>query len=460
VVTVQEFDIIVIGSGQAGGPLSHRLADRDWKVALIEREHLGGSCVNYGCTPTKRMLASAQVAQAARDGARYGVSTGKVEIDMGKVRELKEEIVQSWRNGQEHHTGSRPNITLFRGEAHFTGQKAVEVNGHQLKSDTVVINTGTSPLVLPIEGLTEIPYLTNRTILDLDAVPEHLLVVGGSYIGLEFGQMFRRFGSEVTVIEFAPSIVPREDEDVSQALREALEAEGMSFLVDHQATRVERGDSGQLELSVESRDGSNGTVLTGSHLLLAAGRKPNTDALNLSAAGVETGPGGFIPVNDLLETNVPGIYALGDVNGGPAFTHISYNDYQILLNNLTGQDEKSTAGRIVPYALFTEPELGRVGMTEREARASGRNIKVGKIPMSHVARAIEMQKTEGLMKVVIDADTDRILGAAVLGPAGAEVVQTLMALMMADAPWTLFYQATFIHPTLTEGFFGLMNSVG
>lgn len=455
---VKEFDIIIIGSGQAGGPLAHRLADRDWKVALIEREHLGGSCVNYGCTPTKRMVASARVAHVARRSADFGIETGQVRVDMPKVKALKDDIVQTWRSGQEQHTGSRPNITLIRGEASFTGPKTVEVDGETLKADKIAINTGTSPLVLPIEGIDAVPYLTNRSILDLEEVPEKLLVIGGSYIGLEFGQMFRRFGSEVEVIEFADAIVPREDRDVSEALQTALEKEGIRFQLAAKAGKVERDDSGKLSLTVTDRDGGAPRVVSGSHLLLAAGRKPNTEALNLAAAGIETDKG-YIPVDDSLETSVKGVYALGDVKGGPAFTHISYNDFQILLHNLTETETRSIAGRIVPYALFTDPELGRVGLTEREAREAGYRVKVGKIPMRNVARAIEKLETEGLMKVVIDAETERILGAAILGVDGGEVVQTLMALMMADAPWTLFKGAVFIHPTLTEGFFGLMNTV-
>jgi pyruvate/2-oxoglutarate dehydrogenase complex dihydrolipoamide dehydrogenase (E3) component len=458
----EQFDAIVIGSGQAGGPLSHRLADRDWKVALIEREHLGGSCVNYGCTPTKRMLASANVAHAARDGARYGVHAGDVHVDMKKIRELKDEIVTSWRGGQEKHTGSRPNITLFRGEGRFIDTHTVEVDGRRLSSDLVVINTGTRPLILPIPGLGDVPYLTNRDVMDLGEAPEHLLVVGGSYIGLEFGQMYRRFGSEVTVVEYADDIIGREDADVSEALRTALEAEGIRFHLASKATGVRQDDAGRVHLTIAPRDGGDGQELVGSHLLLAAGRQPNSDALDLAAAGVETDAAGYISVDAYLETNVPGIYALGDVNGGAAFTHISYQDFQIMLHNLTlgqGEERRSTEGRLIPYALFTEPELGRVGLCERDAREYGLDIKIGKIPMSHIARAIEMQKTDGLMKIVVDAKTDRILGAAVLGPSGGEVVQTLMALMMVDAPWTTFHQAMTIHPTVTEGFFGLMNSV-
>lgn len=457
---VERFDIIVIGSGQAGGPLSHRLADRDWKVALLEREHLGGSCVNYGCTPTKRMLASAGVAHSARDSARYGVHTGEVRVDMSEIRRLKDSIVESWRSGQEKHTGSRPNITLFRGEGSFVDARTVAVNGRRLTSDVIVINSGTRPLLLPIHGLEGVPFLTNRTVMDLERVPEHLLVIGGSYIGLEFGQMYRRFGSEVTVIEAEDDIVPREDEEVSAALREALEAEGIRFVLSSQAKAVRQDDAGRIHLQLSPYGGGEGRELVGSHLLLAAGRSPNSDALNLEAAGVGTDEAGFIPVNEYLETDVPGIFALGDVNGGPAFTHISYEDFQIMLHNLTSDGaRRSTAERIVPYALFTEPELGRVGLTEREARERGLDIEVGTIPMGHVARAIEMQRTEGLMKIVVDARTDRILGAAILGPSGGEVVQTLMALMMVDAPWTVFKGAMTIHPTITEGFFGLMNSV-
>ncbi len=455
---MKTYDAIIIGSGQAGGPLAHNLADQGWRVALLEREHLGGSCVNYGCTPTKRMIACAQAAQAARKAPQYGIYTGDIRVDLKKVVELKNEIVQQWRAGQEHHTGSRENITLYRGEGRFSSPHCVMVNGEELTAPHIFINTGTSPLVLPIEGIQDVPYLTNRNIMDLTEIPEHLIVIGGSYIGLEFGQMFRRFGSRVTIIEYEQHIIPREDEDVSDTLREALSKEGIEFLTGASAKKVEQDKAGKLTVIVEERDGSREKSLTGSHILLAAGRKPNSDALALENAGIET-VRGFIKVNEFLETNVPGVYALGDINGGPAFTHISYNDFQIVFHNLFHEEKKSIKNRIVPYALFTDPELGRVGLTEKEARATGKKIKVGKIPMSRVARAIERMETEGLMKVVIDADNDRILGAAILGPGGGEVVQTLMVLMMADASWKLLDGAVYIHPTLTEGFFALMKSV-
>ncbi len=450
------FDAIIIGSGQAGNPLAHRLADKGWTVGLIEREHLGGSCVNHGCTPTKTMLASAQVAYEARRGAELGVRVGGVTVDLPAVVARKKAIVLQWRQGQEKHTASRPNIALHRGAARFTGPHTVAVGDAQVTAEHIFINTGTSPLVLPIPGIDRVPFLTNRTIMDLTEVPEHLLVVGASYVGLEFGQMFRRFGSRVTIVEVADQIVPREDPDVATTLQQALESEGIAFLLDRQATRIE-GQDGDLRVSVKGGAGTE-RVLEASHVLLAAGRRPNTADLGLDAGGIEH-ERGWIKVNDRLETNVPGVYALGDVTGGPAFTHISYNDFQIIFHNLFNEAKLSTAGRIVPYALFTDPELGRVGMTEREARASGRRVLVGVIPLSYVARAIERGTTAGLMKVVIDADTEHILGAAVLSPSGGELVQTLMALMMANASWRLFYQAVYIHPTMTEGFFALMNSV-
>ncbi|MDP3773843.1 MAG: mercuric reductase [Gemmatimonadales bacterium] len=454
---MKTFQAIVIGSGQAGNPLAHRLADKGWTVALIEREHLGGSCINYGCTPTKTMLASAQIAHYARRAADFGVRVGPVTVDLATVVSRKNAIVQQWRSGQEKHAAKRPTITVFRGAAQFAAPHAVEVNGEQLTSEHIFINTGTTPLVPPIEGIESVPYLTNRSVMDLTEVPEHLVVVGGSYVGLEFGQMFRRFGSRVTIVEYADRIVPREDADVADALRAALESEGIAFLVPAEATKVERNAAG-IRVTVRDRRDSTSRGLDASHILLASGRRSNTDDLGLDAAGIATA-GGWVKVNEYLETNVPGVYALGDVTGGPAFTHISYNDFQIVFHNLFNDPKLTTAGRLVPYALFTDPELGRVGMTEKEARASGRSIKVGSIPMSRVARAIERNETAGLMKVVVDADTDRILGAAILGTGGGELVQTLMALMMADAPWTLFYRAVYIHPTTTEGFFALMDSV-
>lgn len=454
---MKTFQAIVIGSGQAGNPLAHQLADKGWTVALIEREHMGGTCINYGCTPTKTMLASAKIAHDARRAAEFGVSAGPVGVDLPAIVARKNTIVREWRQGLEQRAAQRPGITVFRGPARFTGPHTVAVNGDELTSDHVFINTGAGPFVPPIPGLDGLPYVTNRTILDLTTVPEHLIVLGGSYVGLEFGQMFRRFGSRVTVIERGEQIAPREDEDVARALREALEAEGITFLTGAEAWGAE-SVSGGVRLQLHSARADVPRTLDGSHLLVAVGRKPNTDGLGLDAAGIATRRG-WITVNEYLETSVPGVYALGDVTGGPAFTHISYNDFQIVCHNLFHEPKRSTAGRLVPYALFTDPELGRVGMTEREARATGRRVQVGNIPMSWVARAIERGETRGLMKVVVDAETERILGAAILGAGGGELVQTLMALMLAGASWKTFHQAVFIHPTMTEGFFALMNGV-
>lgn len=453
---MREFQAIVIGSGQAGNPLAHRLADKGWTVALVEREHMGGSCINYGCTPTKTMLASAQTAHDARRADELGVSVGPVTVNLPRVVERKNGLVLQWREGQEGHAAKRPGISVLRGSARFTGPHTVAVDGEELWAERIFVNTGTSPLVPPIEGLHAAPYLTNRTILDLTRLPDHLAVLGGSYVGLEFAQMFRRFGSQVTVIERAEQIVPHEDEDVARELRESLEREGLVFLTGGEVQAVSsRGAA--LQITLRERDGTQRTIDC-SHLLVAAGRTPNVEDLGLEAAGIAT-ERGWIKVDEYLETSVPGVYALGDVNGGPAFTHISYNDFQIVFHNLFSTPRRSTAGRVVPYALFTDPELGRVGMTEREARAAGRRVKVGSIPMRWVARAIERSETRGLMKIVVDADTEEILGAAILAQGGGEVVQTLMALMMAGASWKTFHQAVFIHPTMTEGFFALMNSV-
>ncbi len=454
---LQHHDAIVIGSGQAGNPLAHNLADKGWGVALIEREHLGGSCINYGCTPTKVMVSAARVAHVARNARRFGVATGEMTVDLAAIVARKNNLVTQWRAGQESHAANRATLRLVRGEARFTSPRTVTVGDEELTAERIFINTGSNPRVLPIEGIDSVPCFTNRNIMDLEAVPEHLVIIGASYIGLEFGQMFRRFGSAVSVIEFMGQIVPREDADVAEALQEILEGEGIAFHLGAEA-RLVAADGNGVAVTLRDRSTGDETVVRGSHLLVAAGRKPNTAALDPEAAGIETNRG-WIVVNDRLETSVPGIWALGDVTGGPAFTHISYNDFQIVFHNLFHEDKLSTAGRLVPYALFTDPELGRVGITEQGARDSGRPYKVAKIPMAWVARAVESGETAGLMKVIIDGESDRILGAAILGAGGSDLVQNLMGLMMAGAPWTLYRQAMFIHPTYTEGFFTLFDNV-
>ena len=454
---MKTYDAIVVGSGQGGVPLATNLADQGWRVALIEKGQLGGSCINYGCTPTKSMVSSARIAQAARRAPEFGIHPGKVEVNMAEIVARKNEIVKSFRSGIEERVASDPNLTLYRGEAKFTGPHEIAVNGEMLASDKIFINTGTRPRIVPIPGLDQVAYLTNRNIMELDEVPAHLIALGGNYLGLEFGQMFRRFGSEVTVVELNDQIVPREDAEVSASLKEALEEEGMNFHLGSRTTKIAKTADG-VAVTVEKKDGTSET-LTGSHLLVCIGQTPNSDDLGLDQAGIETDQAGFIKHNGKLETNVPGVWVLGDVKGGPAFTHVSYDDYLVIYDNLLNGKNRTIDNRVVPYALYTEPELGRVGLSEQEARKAGYRLKIGSVPMAYVARAIERGETNGLMKIVINADNDGILGAAILGPDGGELVQILMALMMADAPWTLFQNAMFIHPTLAEGFFSLIANV-
>jgi pyruvate/2-oxoglutarate dehydrogenase complex dihydrolipoamide dehydrogenase (E3) component len=454
---LKSFDAIVIGSGQGGVPLATNFAKLGWRVALIEEGQLGGSCINYGCTPTKTMIASARIADAVRRGPQFGVHAGEARIDMAEIVARKNEISGAFRSGIEHRVKNNPNIALYRGRGRFTGPHTVAVNGETLTSDKIFINTGTRPRILPIPGLDQVPYLTNRNIMDLDRVPSSLIALGGNYLGLEFGQLFQRLGSEVTVVELGDQIVPREDAEVSQSLKEALEEEGMNFRLGARTTKIAKTQDG-VEVTIEKKDGT-GETLQGSHLLVAIGQTPNTDDLGLDKAGVETDQAGFIRHNGKLETNVPGVWVLGDVKGGPAFTHVAYDDYLVLTDNLVNGKNRTIDNRMVPYALYTDPELGRIGLSEREARAKGYRLKIGSVPMAHVARAIERGETKGLMKIVVNADNDRILGATILGPEGGELVQILMALMMADAPWTLFKDAMFIHPTLAEGFFSLMADV-
>ena len=451
-----KYDAIIIGSGQAGNPLSESLTDQGLKVALIEKAHLGGTCINTGCTPTKTMVASAQVAYYARNAARWGVHTGEVRVDLPKIIARKDAIVRSFRSGHERKVESRDNLHLYRGHARFLGPRQVAVGAEVLESERTFINTGTRTDVPRLAGLDQVNYLTNATLMEVKDLPEHLLVLGGGYIGLEFGQMFLRFGSRVTVVHRGSEILTREDSDVAGELQKALVAEGMQFVLNARTTRVTKAD-GRIALSVEAGNGSQ--TLTGSHLLIATGRRPNTDDLGLDKAGVQTDPRGYIQVNGRMETNVPGIWALGDVKGGPAFTHISYDDYQIVYGNLFEGKNLTTENRPVPYSVFTDPQLGRVGMTEKEARATGRTLKIGKVPMSWVARAIERDETAGLMKLVVDAETDRILGAAILATEGGELIQILGAVMLAGAPYTLLKGAIYIHPTLAEGFFALMDDV-
>jgi pyruvate/2-oxoglutarate dehydrogenase complex dihydrolipoamide dehydrogenase (E3) component len=451
-----KFDAIVIGSGQAGKPLSYALADRGWKIAFFERAELGGSCINTGCTPTKTMVASAQVARYARDAARWGVLANNVSVDLPAVVARQNKVVQNFRDSIQKRISDRPSIRLVRAHARFSGPHQVEAGGETFESEKIFIDTGTRPEIPKIAGIDSVPFLTNESIIQLQELPKHLLVMGGGYIGLEFGQMFRRFGSRVTIIHRSERILRNEDPDIAEILQKALEAEGIEFALGAKITRIEnRG--GELALTIESKQGVQ--TLLGSHLLVATGRQPNTNDLGLEKAGVETDARGYIKVNGRMETSVPGIWAMGDVKGGPAFTHISYNDYQIVYANLIEGKNLTIENRYLPYALFTDPPLGRVGITEQVARASGRKFKMGTYPMTSVARAIERDETAGLMKIIVDGENDQILGASILGSEGGETVQILGAMILAKAPYTVLKGAVYIHPTLAEGFFGLMESV-
>ena len=451
-----KYDAIIVGSGQAGNPFVYRLADLGWSVALIEKKYLGGTCINVGCTPTKTMVHRAQVAHYARDAARWGVNASNVSVDLAKIVAQKDEVVFSFRGNLQRQVDKRSKLRLYRGQASFVAPHQLKVGDDLLESEKIFINTGGRPNIPAIPGLDTVLYLTNETIMQLTAVPEHLLILGGGYIGLEFGQMFRRFGSRVTVLHTGKQIVPREDPEIAAELQKALEAEGIQFLLNTRTTSVENKNSA-ITLSFESPAGA--TRVTGSHLLIATGRGPNTDSLALDKAGIETDKHGFIKVNGRLETNVPGVWALGDCKGGPAFTHISYNDFQIVYGNLIEGKNLTIENRLVPYCVFTDPQLGGVGLTEAEARAKGFKLKIGRCPMTYVARAIERGETAGLMKLVVDASNDRILGASILASEGGELVQILGTLMLANQPYTLLKGAIYIHPTLAEGFFSLMEDV-
>ncbi len=450
------YDAIIIGSGQGGNPLAQALAKLGQHVALIESDQLGGTCVNTGCTPTKTMVASAQVAHYARNAGRWGVRAGDVEVDLPAVLKRKNERVTASRSGWEKSVNGDKEPQWLRGRARFIGPKRVQIGEKILEAERIFLDTGCVPSIPSLDGLSGVPYLTNVSIMELEQLPEHLLVLGGGYVGLEFAQMFRRFGSKVTVIHHDRQILPREDEDVAVALQQAIEAEGVKFHLDSRATKVQ-SDAGKIELTMEKKNGRE--AVTGSHLLVAVGRKPQTKDLALEKTDVEIDGKGFIVINDRLETTAPGIWAIGDVTGGPAFTHISYNDFQIIYGNLYEGKSLSTKTRIVPYAVFTDPALGRVGVTEKEARQKGLKLKIGKVPMSRVARALERDETAGLMKVVVDAGTDKVLGAAILSTEGGETVQIFSTLILADQPYTLLKGAIYIHPTLAEGLFTLLDSV-
>jgi pyruvate/2-oxoglutarate dehydrogenase complex dihydrolipoamide dehydrogenase (E3) component len=451
-VTSREFDAIVIGSGQAGTPLSVALAQAGRRTALIEREHVGGTCINEGCTPTKTMVASGRVAYLTRRAADYGVHTGRVSIDFRKVRQRKRGIVNSFRNGSQSRIEQTANLELIFGDASFARPKSIVVRSRDgtqrlASGKHVFINTGTRASRPQLDGLDSVPFLNNVSIMELDRVPDHLLILGGGYIGLEFGQLFRRFGSRVTIIQMGGQLLTREDHDIAEEIGKILRQDGIEVMLNAKTTRVSQLD-GSIRLQVQQQGHS--TALVGSHLLVATGRVPNSDALDLAAAGIQTNDRGFIKVNDRLETTASGVYALGDVNGGPAFTHISYDDFRIIRANLLENKSASTEARLVPYTVFIDPQLGRIGLTEKEARAQKRNIRVAKLPMTSVARALEVDETRGFMKAIVDSDSNQILGAAVLGIEGGEIMAVLEVAMMSKLPYTDLRDGVFAHPTLAE----------
>jgi pyruvate/2-oxoglutarate dehydrogenase complex dihydrolipoamide dehydrogenase (E3) component len=453
VVTDGLYDAIVIGTSQGGRFLPIDWAKAGQNVALVERGRVGGVCVNTGCTPTKTMIASARVAHQARRGLEFGVQTGPVSVDLAAVRERKRAMVAGAR---ENYAGrvAQDGLDLIEGEAHFTGPKTVEValptgGTRQLSAPLIIIDVGTRPKPPEITAAAGIPILDSTSIMELDELPEHLIVLGGGYIGLEFGQMFRRFGSDVTIIQRSARLLTNEDDDVSDEVATILRDEGIDVLTSTTAIRAEYIDGGRVGLTVHGEDGEQQIV--GSHILSAIGRIPNTEALAVAAAGIRLDAHGFIEVDEYLQTSVPGVYAMGDVTGAPAFTHSSYDDYRVLHANLIEQCAISTRGRVVPYTVFIDPQLGRVGLTEREASAQGRAIDVAKIPMSAVVRAIETGETRGFMKVITDSDTQQILGCAVLGSEGGEIMTIIQVAMLGKLTRTVMADAIFTHPLLAEG---------
>jgi pyruvate/2-oxoglutarate dehydrogenase complex dihydrolipoamide dehydrogenase (E3) component len=443
-----KFDAIVIGTGQAGPSLARRLVAAGRKVAVIERKHFGGTCVNNGCTPTKALVASAYAAHLARRHADYGVTIGgPIGVDMKAVKARKDAIVAPSRNGVERSLKSLEGCTVYQGHGRFVSPTTVQVGETLLEAPQIFINVGGRAAVPPMPGLDQVPYLTNSSMMDLDVLPAHLVVVGGSYIGLEFAQAYRRFGAKVTVIEMAPRLIAREDEDVSMGVADVLEAEGIALRLNATCLAVKTHPDG-VAVQVDCTEGAPEVV--GSHLLLAVGRRVNTDDLGLDKAGVATDARGFITVDDQLRTNVPGIFALGDCNGRGAFTHTAYNDFEIVAANLLDGEQRRVTDRLTAYALYTDPPLGRCGMTEAEVRKSGRAALIATMPMEDVSRAFEKSETHGFMKILVDKETRQFLGASLFGLNGDEIIHTVLDQMYAKAPYTVMARAMHIHPTVTE----------
>ena len=441
------FDAIVIGTGQAGPFLAARLAAAGMKVAVVERGAFGGTCVNTGCIPTKTLVASAAAAENIRRAPEFGVTAGAPTVDMKAVKARKDKISGDARQGTEALARGLPNGAVYAGHARFESPRGVRVGNEVLTAERIFINVGGRALVPPMDGVSDVPYLTNSSMMAIDFVPPHLVIVGGSYVGLEFAQMYRRFGSRVTVIEKASRLIAREDEDVSTAIRDILEREGVSVRTSAECIALEKSPGG-LRVRVDCEKGA--PVVEGTHLLLAVGRRPNTDDLGLDKAGVAVDARGYITVDDQLRTSVPGIWALGDCNGRGAFTHTAYNDFEIVAANLLDDDPRRVSDRIEAYALYVDPPLGRCGMTETAARKAGRKILIGRRAMTKIKRAVEKGQTQGFLKIVVDAESKRILGASILGVGGDEIIHTILDVMYARAPYTVIQRAMHIHPTVSE----------
>jgi pyruvate/2-oxoglutarate dehydrogenase complex dihydrolipoamide dehydrogenase (E3) component len=454
-----KYDAIILGSGQAGNPLASALSAKGKRTAMIERALVGGTCVNYGCTPTKTLVASAEVAYMARRAQEYGVRIGSVSVDMFAVRERKRAMVNKWRGGSEKRLQEAKLVDLIYGEGSFVGPKQVRIllnagGVRTLTADLIVIDTGLTVNIPPIKGLESVPYLDNMSVMELAEVPQHLLVLGGGYVGLEFAQMFRRFGSQVTVVQNKKQLLAGEDADVGNEVAAILREDGIEILLE--AKTEAASSSGKfVRLRVNVKGASR--ELEGTHLLVATGRRPNTEQLNLTVAGIATDKRGYIRVNHKLETSVPGVYAVGDVNGGPAFTHVSYDDFRVLQANLLEGGNRSVAGRLYPYCVFIDPQLGRIGLSENEARKQGRKVRVARLPMTSVARAMETGQSRGFMKVLVDPQTDEILGAAVLGAQGGEVMSMIEVAMMGSLKYTALQGAIFAHPLFAESLNNLFN---
>jgi dihydrolipoamide dehydrogenase len=460
--TDNKYDAIIIGSGQGGNPLAVAFANAGRRTAVIEKQYVGGTCINYGCTPTKTLVASARIAYEANRAQEFGINVSNVSVDFRKVIQRKNQIVESFREGSRKRLDEAENLDLIFGTVRFISANQLEVterNGNvkQLIADEIIINTGAKPYIPDIPGLSNISYLDSTSIMELDQIPEHLIILGGGYIGLEFGQMFRRFGSRVTIIHRGRQLLNREDADIAEEVLKIIEEDGIEVLLNSSIEKVLSVSGDKIEVVCRSTEGES--KIKGDRLLLATGRSPNTGELNLNAAGIEVDDRGYIKVDDQLKTTASQVYAIGDVKGGPAFTHISYDDYRVLRTNLLDDGNATILGRQIPYTVFIDPQLGRVGLSEKQAKEKGIRYRVAKMPMSYVARAIEMNETRGLMKVLVEQNSDKILGCAILGIDGGEIMAILQVAMMADIPYTKLRDGIFAHPTLAESMNNLFMSM-